>query len=182
MIIDNGIEGWMSPVEGSILQLFASRCCTGSIVNIGCYKGRSLNYIIDGLKKFYIKPFVYAIDINVRPEVKALESKNVIVINGSSYDPVICDQIKNTAELVFIDGDHTYEGCKRDLEIYWSKLIQGGIMMVHDSYDTNGKICESDVVKATQEFVKLHMEEFVPDNWYTTPVHRVDSTMIFQKK
>ncbi|MFA5760327.1 MAG: class I SAM-dependent methyltransferase [Dehalococcoidales bacterium] len=187
MIIDNNVEGFVSPIEGSILQIFASKCITGCIVNIGCYKGRSLNYIIDGKKTYSndpstIEPTIYAIDIKVQPEVKLLENYGVVCIEGSSYDPIILNKIPDNIELVFIDGDHSFDGCKADLENYWKKLIPGGIMMIHDSYDTNGKICEPEVVKATRKFVKLHMDEFVPDYWYTTPVHKVDSTMVLQKK
>jgi len=182
MIIDNNVEGWISPIEGSVLQIFASKCIAGCIVNIGCFKGKSLDCIINGIKTHNAtEPVIYAIDIEIRPEVKPLAHYGVILIEGSSYDPDVCNTIPDTIELVFVDGDHSYGGCKQDLEIYWSKLISGGIMMVHDSYDTGGKICEPWVVRATQEFVKQHMNEFVPDNWYTTPVHRVDSTLIIQK-
>lgn len=36
------------------------------------------------------------------------------------------------ADLVFIDGDHTYEGCAGDIEAWWPNLRTGGIMAIHD--------------------------------------------------
>lgn len=33
---------------------------------------------------------------------------------------------------VFIDGDHTYEGVRQDIERYWPKLRPGGLMCGHD--------------------------------------------------
>lgn len=48
-------------------------------------------------------------------------------------------QIKNNSiDLIFIDGDHTYEGCKADLIAYQSKLKKGGWMLVHDYHRGGG--------------------------------------------
>jgi predicted O-methyltransferase YrrM len=38
-------------------------------------------------------------------------------------------------DLVFVDGDHSYEGCRADLDSYFSKLAPGGHVLVHDCYD-----------------------------------------------
>lgn len=38
----------------------------------------------------------------------------------------------NSLSLVFIDADHTYEGCKKDIELWWPKLRKGGVMLGHD--------------------------------------------------
>lgn len=34
--------------------------------------------------------------------------------------------------MVFVDGDHSYEGCKGDIEAWFPHLVPGGIMAVHD--------------------------------------------------
>lgn len=36
-------------------------------------------------------------------------------------------------ELINVDGDHSYEGCWRDMTQCWSLLIPGGIMIVDDT-------------------------------------------------
>lgn len=36
-------------------------------------------------------------------------------------------------DLVFVDADHTYEGCKRDILAWKSKVRKGGIICGHDS-------------------------------------------------
>jgi predicted O-methyltransferase YrrM len=38
---------------------------------------------------------------------------------------------------VFVDGDHSYEGCAYDLEMGWRMLRHGGFLAVHD-YDLYG--------------------------------------------
>lgn len=34
--------------------------------------------------------------------------------------------------MVFIDGDHSYEGCKGDIEAWLQHIVPGGIIAVHD--------------------------------------------------
>lgn len=34
--------------------------------------------------------------------------------------------------MVFIDGDHSYEGCKGDIEAWLPHIVDGGIIAVHD--------------------------------------------------
>ncbi len=55
----------------------------------------------------------------------------------NSHDEKVFQQIKNhlngkCVDFLFIDGDHTYEGVKRDFNMY-SKLVRpGGIIALHD--------------------------------------------------
>jgi predicted O-methyltransferase YrrM len=44
----------------------------------------------------------------------------------------------NTAHLVYIDADHSYEAVKRDIEIWLPRIRKGGIIGGHD-YETAGK-------------------------------------------
>lgn len=37
--------------------------------------------------------------------------------------------------LIFIDGDHSYEGVKGDVEAHWPNVIPGGLVAFHDAYD-----------------------------------------------
>jgi hypothetical protein len=37
-------------------------------------------------------------------------------------------------DLLFVDGDHSYEGCLNDLENWYPKLIPGGQVVLHDCY------------------------------------------------
>lgn len=39
-------------------------------------------------------------------------------------------------DFVFIDADHSYEGCKRDIELWWPKVRAGGVVSGHDYENT----------------------------------------------
>jgi cephalosporin hydroxylase len=187
MKLDNDIVGCISPIEGSLLFQFSFRIDRdNSIANIGCYRGRSLQYILKGrrCRCKTIFPTLYAVDTKIRDDINEIMNtySDISIIEGSSQDPIIINQIPNNLELLFIDGDHTYDGCMADLNNFWPKVISGGVMMVHDVFDTSGKQCEPEVNRAFFDFTKVHMGEFVPDNWYLGPIHRVDSSAVVWKK
>lgn len=60
-------------------------------------------------------------------------------------------------DFVFIDADHTYEGVKEDLEAWYPKLKNGGVLSGHD-YDNKDYPCWG-VEKAVKEFCESHALE-----------------------
>ncbi len=52
----------------------------------------------------------------------------------------------NSVDCIHIDGDHSYSGVKQDLELYFSKIKNGG-MIINDDYHWGG------VKKAIDEFI-----------------------------
>jgi len=59
-------------------------------------------------------------------------------------------------DFVFIDGNHSYDAVKQDLELWWPKVKVGGMFSGHDYENklTDGKHCE--VKKAVDEFVSAN--------------------------
>lgn len=55
-------------------------------------------------------------------------------------------------DFVFIDGDHSYEGCRLDIEAWLPKLKPGGLLSGHD-YD-NHDFPKFGVTRAVNEFIK----------------------------
>lgn len=53
------------------------------------------------------------------------------LIQGDST--VVHKDITELYDAVFIDGNHSYEYVKKDLENYWSKVKPGGIIALHDA-------------------------------------------------
>jgi len=49
--------------------------------------------------------------------------------------------LRRKLDFLFIDGDHTYEGVKRDFKMYSSLVKKGGIIAFHDivEHDPNSK-------------------------------------------
>ena len=49
------------------------------------------------------------------------------------YSTVVHKDITELYDAVFIDGNHSYEYVKKDLENYWPKVRDGGIVALHDA-------------------------------------------------
>jgi hypothetical protein len=84
-------------------------------------------------------------ELGSRPDVR--------LIRG--YSTEAASQIENgTLDWVYIDGNHTFEHVKTDLETYYPKVRQGGYL-IGDDYDW-GEDKGFPVQKAAEEFVQEH--------------------------
>jgi hypothetical protein len=62
---------------------------------------------------------------------------------------------------VYIDGDHTREGCLSDLELYAPKIKPGGLMLGDDFVDLQGyRDMKVEVIDAVRDFVRQGAWEF----------------------
>jgi cephalosporin hydroxylase len=64
-------------------------------------------------------------------------SQEIYLIRRDSHDPRTLEEVKRIldrerVDFLFIDGDHTYEGVKRDFEMYSPLVREGGIVAFHD--------------------------------------------------
>ncbi len=76
------------------------------------------------------------------------DKPNVVMLKGFSYK--MAEQIPDeSCGLIYVDADHTYEGVKSDIETFWRKLVNGGIMAFHDFGNM-----QYGVNRAVQEFTK----------------------------
>lgn len=78
-------------------------------------------------------------------------------------------------DFLFIDGDHTYEGVKKDFEMYSPLVKDGGIIVFHDiAVHPPEKNC--DVHKFWEEIKKENSEEFIENpnqKWAGIGVYRL---------
>ncbi len=71
---------------------------------------------------------------NYKSVLEAIKGRedDVILLKGFSYK--MADFVPdNSLGMVYIDGDHTYEGARADIDSYWPKLVPGGLMLFHDA-------------------------------------------------
>lgn len=67
----------------------------------------------------------------------AWSDQDLQLIRGDSHDPQIFEQVKamlngKSIDLLFIDGDHSYDGVKHDFEQYSQLVSPSGIIAFHD--------------------------------------------------
>lgn len=82
----------------------------------------------------------------------------VHILKGWTHEKIL-EIPDSTLDWIYIDADHSYEGCLRDLELSLQKLKPNGLIMGHD-YEINKAKCKPDwkfgVGKAVDEFLKNH--------------------------
>ncbi len=121
----------------------------GVIVEIGSWKGKSTiclafgSKMSGGTKVFAIDPHTGSKEhITVFGKVNTFfEFKNNIENAGVKdiVEPIIAtsyEVAKNfnkPIELIFIDGAHEYESVKLDFNLWFPKVINGGVMVFHDT-------------------------------------------------
>jgi len=170
MIIDKNIPGWSHPDKLLYLAKQASNVpAAGWIVEVGTFFGRSAYAL--GMNKpescllTVIDPFPniekdrtygygqegvvfeYHTVLHYTKDIKNLE-----IFRGHS--PMLFSNLKmepiNKINLLFIDGSHTYECVKADLEFWGPMVAEDGIIICDDYYIREG------VKKATDEYAEKH--------------------------
>ena len=138
------VEGWLSDAQGrALFRAAAATTGRGAIVEIGSWKGRSTTWLASGARLAGRR--VYAIDPHHRSrEYPDAETKNEFLANlarnglTAVVEPMVmsseeaASRIVDPVELLFIDGDHSYEAVRRDAELWLPRLIDGGTVMFHD--------------------------------------------------
>ena len=158
------IKGFLSEHEGSALSEYCERFCVGGIaVEIGSYCGKSACYLGYACKKNnsklfsvdhhhgseeqqygeeYFDPEEYDYE---KERVDTLPSllKNISRFQLDEYIKVMIEtsksaseKIKNEIDFLFIDGSHTFESARADYESWKEKIRVGGILTIHDIYDS----------------------------------------------
>ena len=142
----NGVCGTLSPGDAWSLIRYAPK--NGRYVETGSYLGCSA--VIVALNTNLT---IWAHDLWVTDwsELKGLPPPKVDDYFYKFYDAVKRNKMENriipvrgdsvytigihddeSVDFAFIDGDHSYEGCLRDLEAIWPKMKEQSPILIHD--------------------------------------------------
>ena len=142
--VASGIESQMSANERFQLY-YAARCLLPirqepvRFIEIGSYSGASLMLLCSAMKRLdceYQGVSVEPVGTGRFEEVVESLKRNVIHLPLYSHEAFkrlnLMFEPGNLPELVFVDGDHSYEGVRQDIIDYYQLLAPGGIMLLHD--------------------------------------------------
>jgi predicted O-methyltransferase YrrM len=145
----------------------------GSIVEIGSFKGRTTTSLALASSQSK-KQKVYAIDPLEDPGVRAQFLENIKTSGIADYIiPIFKKSAAAGADcqvpvrLLFIDGCHEYGAVKEDILQWKEKLIDGGIIAMHDYIAQNPPEFISGVRKAVEECI-LNSPEFIAEGQIDT--------------
>jgi predicted O-methyltransferase YrrM len=134
--------------EAALLYRLARDAQDGPFVEIGRFKGGS-TLIVSSALPAGVELWSYDLHVALRPDMPGealdaelrdalarygVEGKVHLVVGDSRKVAFPSDRL----ELLFIDGDHSYEGARADYE-RWSPLVRpGGHLLFHDAVDAGG--------------------------------------------
>jgi len=114
---------------------------SGSVfVEIGVFKGRSLYFLLENIKRRNKKITVFGVDnFALLPDYNEKDIHTTLKKFTGCYT-FIKDSSENASkrfknrsvDFVFIDAGHDYEDVKLDIESWLPKIKKGGIMAGHD--------------------------------------------------
>jgi hypothetical protein len=82
---------------------------------------------------FYEEADYYQIISSIYKEFQ-IDISNTKIIKGYSTDPVIIAEAKQKDySLIYIDGDHSYDGALSDIKNFSSQLMAGGYLVIDDA-------------------------------------------------
>ena len=100
-----------------------------SMAEVGVRDGRTTFHLLDQNPNLKI----YAIDNDIRQfyttDIKNKYNDRLIPIQGNSS--LVADKIP-MVDLIFIDADHSYQGCSKDIVAYKNKIKKDGLLTGHD--------------------------------------------------
>lgn len=159
MIVNPQFSTW-GPEKKQLLELV--RQAPGKYVTeIGCFRGNTSRILAQecrnlGKELICIDPWdnrqdcadesIYFEFLENTSEFK--DVLHVIRADSFSAKEYLPEDYSDQCGLVFVDGDHSYEGTLQDLNLYYPFLISEGIMVIHDVFDSGW----AGVSKAVEEF------------------------------
>ena len=100
-----------------------------TMAEVGVRDGRTTFHLLD--QNPYLT--IYAIDNNIsqfyNDTIKKKYEERLIPIQGNSS--LMVDKIP-MVDIIFIDADHSYQGCSKDIVAYRNKIKKGGLLTGHD--------------------------------------------------
>jgi predicted O-methyltransferase YrrM len=148
------------PERGFLFQLAADAPSGAQVVEVGSWMGASTCFLAAGLKGAGAR--VFAVDnfrgLSTCGEDSAwynrhfrrLGADSTLPIFNANFsalglaeraEPVVSDSLaaadamaarRGSIDLIFIDGDHSYEACKADIAAWAPYARRGGVMAFHD--------------------------------------------------
>lgn len=151
LAVVDGIEGWLALDEAALLYALAREVTDGCIVEVGSYRGRSTTALALGSAAGHDLP-VYAVEPHepftgplggeFGPEDRAAFYRTMLdagcyervrLVNLSSE--VVAPGWRLPVGLLWIDGDHRYEGVSRDATVWAPHVVSGGAVVFDDATD-----------------------------------------------
>lgn len=97
---------------------------TGTLGEASEYAARAYGGSLEDMVRDNLAPLCDRLDANCPVDF------DLMIINADSVAGAT--NVPNDLDYVFVDADHTFHGCKRDIAAWWPKMGKGAIIAGHD--------------------------------------------------
>lgn len=115
-------------------------------LEIGVDKGKSLSFA-----RYVTDPGVVVCGVDLREDPKVENTKFFRGDSSTIAAKWHWELFMWKISLLFIDGDHSYEGCKKDIQAWLPHMKQHGVIFFHDHDESS-----PGVLQAASEFVNTY--------------------------
>jgi hypothetical protein len=95
---------------------------------------------------------------------------NITVIRKKSEEAI--DEIPDGLDFIYIDGDHSYEGVKKDLSLYYPKLKRDGVIGGHDFVSEDDTLGVAYAVVEFRNQTGLCLYGYDSDWWFVKGIRK----------
>ena len=181
----DAIDGQISLGEATLLHELASAARGGVIVEVGTFHGKSTVALALGAqagakaKVYGVDPFVTFVGSFGRtftPAEKITLFQNLLLAGVAEHVWLLQTTSERAARgfdepiaLLWVDGDHSYDGVRRDFAAWAPHVAAGGILAFHDSISPRLGVARflDELLGASDEYERLRVVD------RTTVVQRV---------
>jgi predicted O-methyltransferase YrrM len=178
-----------SPAEGELLRRLTRETDARLVVEIGVYEGSSAVVLCAALppsaELHLIDPFIdeQGTSLNFGWRANPTATRLAVRRAARAGGPAIRWHVARSqdvgrswragpVDLLFIDGDHSYEGCREDWEVWHPQIRPGGMIAFHDARGPRGSAGPTRVVS------ELFRQR---DAWEWRIVDEVDRMVVVQR-
>lgn len=137
--------GAFSTFDAEILVPEVMKLEPGEVyLEVGVDRGKSLS-----IARMVAKKGVVVMGVDLQPDPNVPGAK---FYQGDSVEIAQLWKSDNKGEIsvLFIDGDHSYKGCKRDIDAWFPFVKEGGVILFHDCDETSPGVVQAVAESYTQ--------------------------------
>ena len=117
--------------RGEFLDYIVNNCSISTIDGVDLFRGESCSGDVDGNNVVY-----YNLDKSYQELTEKYKNSSVVKLFQSDSSSYLNTVDNDYYDIIYIDGDHSYNGVKKDLSASFEKVKNGGYIMGHD-YEMN---------------------------------------------
>ncbi len=129
---------WASEEEAQILYANVIEYRPDLIVECGTANGWTIAWMAAAALSLGKKIEVITVDISNRPKFYIDPAVEYVVGDFSLIASDILEPRQDISKLIFLDGDHSYNGVRRDWDSICSYIKSGDVVLFHDSKGERG--------------------------------------------